>query len=140
MILFQFENRHRRDNMADTMMQEVEEDHYLEDFFPKTIPYHLQPLIDHRIKLQTKSDNVLSPGETQVVNTTCVIKGKKRAKLSMFLTPHESLPLSFESGGYIDQKYVGRVMIKLTNYGHKKIHLNAGAFVGYIVIQPYSIE
>ena len=140
MNLFQFEYRHRRDNMAESMMQEVEEDHYLEDFFPKAIPYHLQPLIDHRIKLQTKSDTIVLPGETRVVNTTCVIKGKKRAKLSMFLTPHESLPLSFESGGYIDQKYVGRVMIKLTNYGHKKIHLNAGAFVGYIVIQPYSIE
>ena len=126
--------------MADTMMQEVEEDHHLEDFFPKTIPYHLQPLIDHRIKLQAKSDNVLAPGETQVVNTTCVIKGKKRAKLSMFLTPHESLPLSFESGGYIDPKYTGRVMIALTNYTNKKIHLNAGTAIGYIVVQPYSIE
>ena len=126
--------------MADSVMQEVEEDHYLEDFFPKTIPYHLQPLIDHRIKLQIKSDSIVLPGETRVVNTTCVIKGKKRVKLSMFLTPHESLPLSFESGGYIDQKYAGRVMIKLTNYNNKKIHLNAGAFVGYIVIQPYSIE
>ena len=126
--------------MADAMMQEVEEDHNLEDFFPKTIPYHLQPLIDHRIKLQAKSDNVLAPGETQVVNTTCVIKGKKRAKLSMFLTAHESLPLSFESGGYIDQKYAGRVIIKITNYANKKIYLNAGTLIGYIVVQPYSIE
>ena len=126
--------------MAESMMHEAEEDHYLEDFFPKAIPYHLQPLIGHRIKLQAKSDNVVLPGETKMVNSSCVIQGKKRAKLSMFLTPHESLPLSFESGGYIDQKYAGRVMIKLTNYGHKKIHLNAGAFVGYIVIQPYSIE
>ena len=126
--------------MAESMMHEAEEDHYLEDFFPKAIPYHLQPLIGHRIKLQAKSDNVVLPGETKMVNSSCVIQGKKRAKLSMFLTPHESLPLSFESGGYIDQKYTGRVMIKLTNYGHKKIHLNAGAFVGYIVIQPYSIE
>ena len=140
MVLFQFENRHRRDNMAESMMQEVEEDHYLEDFFPKTIPYHLQPLIDHRIKLQIKSDSIVLPGETRVVNTTCVIKGKKRVKLSMFLTPQETLPLSFESGGYIDQKYAGRVMIKLTNYSNKKIYLNMGAFVGYIVIQPYSIE
>ena len=126
--------------MADSVMQEVEEDHYLEDFFPKTIPYHLQPLIDHRIKLQIKSDSIVLPGETRVVNTTCVIKGKKRVKLSMLLTPHESLPLSFESGGYIDQKYAGRVMIKLTKYSNKKIYLNMGAFVGYIVIQPYSIE
>ena len=126
--------------MAESMMQEVEEDHYLEDFFPKAIPYHLQPLIDHRIKLQAKSDTIVLPGETRVVNTTCVIKGKKRAKLSMFLTPHESLPLSFESGGYIDQKYAGRVIIKITNYANKKIYLNAGTSIGYIVVQPYSIE
>ena len=140
MILSQFANRHRLDNMAESMMHEVEEDHYLEDFFPKAIPYHLQPLIGHRIKLQAKSDNVILPGETQVVNTSCLIKGKNRAKLSMFLTPHESLPLSFESGGYIDPKYAGRLMIRLTNYTNKKVHLNAGTSIGYIVVQPYSIE
>ena len=126
--------------MAENMIQDVEDDHNLEDFFPKPIPYHLQPLIDYRIKLQAKSGNILLPGETQVVNTTCVIKSKKRAKLSMFLTPHESLPLSFESGGYIDPKYTGRVMIKLTNYGNKKVHLIEGTFIGYIVFQPFSIE
>ena len=126
--------------MAESMMHEAEEDHYLEDFFPKAIPYHLQPLIGHRIKLQAKSDNVVLPGESKMVNSSCVIQGKKRAKLSMFLTPHESLPLSFESGGYIDQKYAGRVIIKITNYANKKIYLNAGTSIGYIVVQPYSLE
>ena len=121
-------------------IEECEEDHNLQDFFPEQVPYHLQHLIEYRVKLLLKNDALFIPGETRVVNTTCVIKGKKRAKLSMFLTPHESLPLSFESGGYVDKKYAGRVMIKLTNYNNKKIHLNAGAFVGYIVIQPYSIE
>ena len=31
--------------------EEIEEDHHLEDFFPKVVPYHLQPLIEYRIKL-----------------------------------------------------------------------------------------
>jgi len=33
-------------NMAEYMMENVEDDHYLDDFFPKAIPHHLQPLID----------------------------------------------------------------------------------------------
>ena len=127
--------------MSESMMDNCEDDHYLEDFLPKTIAYNLRPLIDYRIKLLSKNDTMLLPGETQAVNTSCVIKGKKNhRKLSMFLTPHESLPLSFESHGYIEQKYVGRIVIKLTNYTNKRIHLNAGATVAYMVIQPFSIE
>ena len=29
---------------------QTEEDYDLQEFFPKTIPYHLQPLMEHRIK------------------------------------------------------------------------------------------
>ena len=49
----------------------------------------------------------------------------------MFLTTHEYLPLSFASGGNIEHKYTG---------SNKKIHLNTGATVAYLVIQPFSIE
>ena len=92
-------------NMAEYMMENVEDDHYLEDFFPKAIPQHLQPLIEYRIKLVMKADSLFLPGETQVVNTSCLMKGKSRKKISMFLTQYENLPLSFESGGYIDRNY-----------------------------------
>ena len=37
-------------------MEEIEDDHHLEDFFPKAVPYHLQPLIGYRIKLLMKTD------------------------------------------------------------------------------------
>ena len=30
---------------------QTEEDYDLQEFFPKTIPYHLQPLMEHKIKL-----------------------------------------------------------------------------------------
>lgn len=63
--------------MSESMMDNCEDDHYLEDFFPKTIAYNLRPLIDYRIKLLSKNDTMLLPGETQAVNTSCVIKGKK---------------------------------------------------------------
>ena len=136
----QFANRHQRVNMSENMVTDVEEDHYLEQFFPKPVPYHLLPLIEHRIRLLCKSDVLINPGEVQVINTSCIIKGKSRKRLSMFLLPYESLPLSFESGGYIDQSYTGRLMVKVGNSTHKKIQLCAGTPVAYLTMAPYSIE
>ena len=65
---------------------------------------------------------------------------RSMSKLSMFLTPYENLPLSFESGGYISRKYRGRIVIKLTNYSTNSIKLHSGTIVGYIVMQPFSME
>ena len=121
-------------------VEEEEEDHNIEDFFPKIIPYPLQPLIEYRIKLLLKNDTIFLPGESQVVNTTCMMKGKSRQRLSMFLNPYENLPLGFESGGYICRKYSGRVVIKLTNYSKQTIRLNNGTVIGYIIMQPFSLE
>ena len=83
-----------------------------------------------------KTDSHFLPGETQVVNTSCLIKRKIRTKICMFLIQYENLPISFESGGYIDRNYTARVMIKLTNYSSKKVKLNSGSPIRYIVIQP----
>ena len=58
----------------------------------------------------------------------------------LFLLPYENLPLSFVSGGYIDRNFKGRILIKLTNYSTKKVKLNSGTCIGYIVMQPYSLE
>ena len=89
--------------MSENMLTDVEEDHYLEEFFPKPVPYHLLPLIEHRIKLLCKSDVTINAGEIQVVNTSCIIKEKSckntvktLQKLSMYMLPYESLPLSFK--------------------------------------------
>ena len=121
-------------------LEEEEEDLNIDDFFPKTIPYHLHHLIEYRIKLLLKNDAVFIPGETQVVNTSCMMKGKSHQKLSMHLIPFENLPLSFESGGYISRKYSGRVVTKLTNYTANSVKLNSGTPVGYIVMQPFSLN
>ena len=109
-------------------------------FFPEQVPYHLQHLIEYRIKLLLKNDALFIPGETQVVNTSCVLRGKIRRAMSMHLTPFENLPLSFESGGYISGKYSGRVVIKLTNYSVNSVKLNSGTPIGYIVMQPFSLN
>ena len=123
-------------------IEQVEEDYDLEDFFPSPIPYHLQPLIEYRVKLLLKKDTFFSAGETQVVNTSCMLKGKvrKNQNLSMHLIPYENLPLSLESKGYISRRYSGRVVIKLTNYSATNIKLSAGTAVAYIVMQPFSLE
>ena len=124
--LSQFTSRHQCDNISENMITDAQKDHYQEQFFPKPLPYHLKLLIKHRITLLCKTDATINPGEIQMINTTCVIKGKSRKKLSMFLIAYESLPLSFESIGYIDQNYTGRLMVQLGNFIHKKIRFSAG--------------
>ena len=120
---------------------EIEEDYTLQDFFPKTIPYHLQHLMEHRIKLILKEDTLFLGGEIKVVNTCCVLNKKIQGnKLSMFLIPQENNPLTFESGGYINSNYKGRVLVKLANYSSNTIKLQSGSPVGYIVMQPYSLD
>ena len=57
-------------------LEEIEEDYILEDFFPTPLPYPLQPLIEYRIKLVTKENIVFLGGESQIVNTACVINKK----------------------------------------------------------------
>jgi dUTPase len=121
-------------------IEENEEDYNLEDFFPKPLPYPIHHLIEYRIKILLKNNTVFTPGETQVVNTICMMKGKIRVAMSMHLIPFENLPLGFESGGYISQKYSGRVVIKLTNYSTHTVKLNSGTPVGYIVMQPFSLN
>ena len=117
---------------------QTEEDYDLQEFFPKTIPYHLQPLMEHRIKLLCKEDTVFYGGEIKLVDTCCVLSKKiKGAKLSMFLIPHENMPLVFESGGYVSENFKGRIVLKLANYSSKIMQLQSGINLGYIVLQPY---
>ena len=121
-------------------IEEGEEEYNLQDFPPKPVPYHLHHLIEYRIKLLLKNDALFIPGETQVVNTSCILRGKIRGALSMHLIPYENLPLGFESGGYISRKYSGCVVTKLTNYSGDSVKLSSGTPVGYIVMQPYSLH
>ena len=118
-----------------------DEDYTLKEFFPKTIPYHLQPLIEHRIQLILKENTTFHGGDIKVVNTCCMLNGElKRTKLSIFLIPTENLGLVFESGGYISNSYKGRVVVKLANHSGKTFKLQSGTPVGYLVLQPYSLE
>ena len=90
---------------------QTEEDYDLQEFFPKTIPYHLQPLMEHRIKLLSKEDTLFYGGEIKLINTCCMLNKKiKGTKLSMFLIPCENMPLVFESGGYISENFKGRFL------------------------------
>ena len=121
----------------------VEEDYYLEDFFPKSLPEHLHPFMEHRIKLVMKEDTLFIRGETQVENTTCVIKGKMKRKtgnVSMHIIPYENLPLSFELCGYIDGNFKGRIVVHLFNYSGDIRRFSSATPARYIVLQPFSLE
>ena len=130
-------------DMAEFNQMEEIEDYYLEDFFPKPLPEHIQPFIEHRIKLVLKESTIFVRGETEIVNTACVIKGKmknKRGKLSMHIIPYENLPLTLESCGYIDGNFQGRIVVQLVNYSGDVRRFSSGTPVGYIIMQLYSRE
>ena len=121
-------------------LMEMEQDYDLQEFFPKTIPYHLHPLMEHRIKLLSKEDTVFYSGEIKLVDTCCVLNKKiKGTKLSMFLIPCENMPLVFESAGYISESFRGRILLKLANYSSNTIKLLSGSSIGYLVLQPHSL-
>ena len=53
-----------------------EEDYNLQEFFPKTIRYDLQSLIEYRVKLILKENTTFNGGEIKVVNTCIMLNGK----------------------------------------------------------------
>jgi dUTPase len=118
--------------------ENIEEDYYISSFFPVELQYHLQPLIEHRIKLILKQTVVFHAGESQNVETCCILD-KKLVKLSLMLKSYEHLPVTFESEGSINTKFKGRIKVNLTNYSYQTMKMLAGSTVGYIVLQPYSV-
>lgn len=123
-------------NLSD-LQQNIEDDYYISSFFTVELQYHLQPLIEHRIKLLLKQTVIFHAGETQNVETCCIVD-KKLLKLSLSLKPYEHLPVTFESEGSINTRFKGRIKVNLTNYSCQPMKMFAGSTVGYIVLQPFS--
>jgi hypothetical protein len=119
--------------------ENIEEDYYISSFFPVELQHHLQPLIEHRIKLILKQTVVFHAGESQNVETSCILDDRK-TRLSLTLKQYEHLPVTFESGGSISSRFKGRIKVKLTNYSCETIKMIAGSTVGYIVLQPFSLK
>ena len=118
-----------------------EEDYNLHEFFPKKIPYHLQPLLELRIKLILKENTTLQGGDIKVVNTCLIIGSEiKETRVSMFLLPPENIEPKFESPGYIRDKFKGRVLVKLANHSANTMKLRSGTCVGYLLMTPYSLD
>ena len=64
-------------DMADfDLVHEVEDDYNLHDLFPVPVSHSLQQLVEYRIKLLLKNDVKFLSGESQVVNTSCMLKRK----------------------------------------------------------------
>jgi hypothetical protein len=125
-------------NISD-LHENIEEDYYISSFFPVEVQYHLQPLIEHRIKLVLKQTVIFHSGESQNVETSCILDSRK-TKFSLTLKQYEHLPVTFESVGTISSKFKGRIKVKLTNYSCQTMKMFAGSTVGYIVLQPFSLK
>ena len=121
------------------LQENIEDDYYISSFFPVDVQYHLQPLIEHRIKLVLKHTVIFHAGESQNLETSCILD-IKQTKLSLSLKSYEHLPVTFESEGSISSKFKGRVKVTLTNYSYQTMKMVAGSTVGYIVLQPFSLK
>ena len=119
--------------------ENIEEDYCISSFFPVELQYNLQPLIEHRIKLVLKQTVIFHSGESQNVETSCILDNRK-TRLSLTLKQYEHLPVTFESGGSISSRFKGRIRVKLTNYSCQTMKMFAGSTVGYIVVQPFSLK
>ena len=121
------------------LKENIEDDYYISSFFSVELQNHLQPLIEHRIKLLLKYTVIFHAGESQNVETCCILD-KKLTKLCLSLKLYEHLPVSFKSEGGINSKFKGRIKVNLINYSCDNIKMIAGSTVGYIILQPFSIS
>jgi hypothetical protein len=62
-------------NISD-LHENVEEDYCTSSFFPVELQYHLQPLIEHRIKLVLKQTFISHSSESQNVETSCILDNR----------------------------------------------------------------
>jgi dUTPase len=115
------------------------EDYEITSSFPKQPESSLRHLIEYRIKLLLKDDIFLEAGESQFAATACKIT-RKPMELCMHLKPSETLPVTFESEGYISSGFRGRVLIKLTNYSGEDRKIPAGTEAGYMILSPFALE
>ena len=97
------------------LQENIEDDYYISSFFPVEVQYNLQPLIEHRIKLVLKHSVIFHAGESQNLETSCILD-IKQTKLSLSLKSFEHLPVTFESEGSISSQYKERIKVQLTNY------------------------
>ena len=72
----------------------IEPDYDITSFFPAEVQSHLHRLIGHRIKLLLKKSIVIHSGETQNVETACILD-QKISKISMMLKSYEHIPVVF---------------------------------------------
>ena len=66
--------------------ENIVEKYYTSSFSTVEVQYHLESLMEHRIKLVLKHTAVFYAGESQNVETSCILDNKQ-IKLSLTLNP-----------------------------------------------------
>ena len=109
-------------NMLNILHENDEEDYYKSLFFPVEVQNHLQPLLEHRIKLLLKHTIISHAGESQNVETSSILDDRKtQTKLCLILKQYEHLHVTLKSVGNISSRFKGRIEMKLTNYSCENI-------------------
>ena len=107
--------------------------------FPKQPEDSLKHLIDYRIQLKSTEQVTFEPLESRLLSTAFKVTSKP-GDLCIHLKRSETLPLTFESDGFISPNYRGQVYVKLVNYSNEVKTIPEGTVVGYIILQSFAIE
>lgn len=101
--------------------------------FPIFIPYYPH-LIEFRVKIQLKCNQVFFPGEEKAVPTRLMISAMP-SHLMFHIKEDSKIPLMMMSEGPISPASRGRIFIKFVNVNNNVIRLNCNIIVGYLIIQ-----
>ena len=112
-------------------MEEVKDDYEISSSFPIMVEYHLIPMIEYRIQLLLKNKISTRPGETQLVQTACLVDKKLKIWASIW-----NLMNNYQS--YL--KFKGRINVKLTYSSPKIVRLSSSTIVGYLTLQSCTVS
>ena len=101
--------------------------------FPILVPHHPH-LIEFRLLIQLKCNQVFFPGEEKAVPTRLMISAMP-SHLMFHIKEDSKIPLMMMSEGPISPASRGRIFIKFVNVNNNVIRLNCNIIVGYLIIQ-----
>ena len=137
------ENEKRRlEPNVDYNMKENEaeqcEDVLINQSFPRQpIDSKLNRLIEYRIKLLSKRNVLLQPGERATVETNTIVN-RKPGQLSLLIKPPESFATVFHfTEGLYNPQYRGRLSVVIQNGSNSVLHIGNSTLVGYLVLAPF---
>ena len=92
--------------------------------------------LEYRIKVQCLSTETFEPGQTRRILTNVDI-GKKPGKLSLLLKSADLSGFIFQSEGYINPTWKGRISVCLQNCHCSSALIISGSVVAYLILSQF---